>query len=157
MHQRQHPKEKDNCCRPAGPNSQQRRCGLTNHRHLWHWPTRQRQQANYARAAQNFPPILTIMPMEFQLQHIAVKGTPVVSLNTVTRVVHIRLLARQIHNGRTLPTTVATLLAHLRRSLPARLTALSPPQPCSSPAHRFLRDDSDTDAITGVRMSSRPT
>jgi hypothetical protein len=29
--------------------------------------------------------------------------------------------------------------------------ALSPPQPCSSPAHRSLHDDSDEDAITGVR------
>jgi hypothetical protein len=37
---------------------------------------------------------LTIVPMKFQLLHRAVKGTPVVSLNIVTRVVHIRLLAR---------------------------------------------------------------
>jgi hypothetical protein len=59
--------------------------------------------------------------MEFQLHHRAVKGMPVVSLNTVTRTVHIQLLTRQIHNTRTLPTDVATLPARLRRSLPTRL------------------------------------
>jgi hypothetical protein len=69
--------------------------------------------------------------MEFQLQHRAVKGTPVVSLDTVTHVVHIRLLARQIHNARTLPTVAATLPAHLRRSLPAAaLLFSSPTAPC---------------------------
>jgi hypothetical protein len=31
------------------------------------------------------PRILTIIPIEFQLLHRAIKGTPVVSLNTVTR------------------------------------------------------------------------
>jgi hypothetical protein len=70
------------------------------------------------------------MPMEFQLQHGAVKGTLVVSLNTVTRGVHFRLLARQIHNAHTLPTAAATLPARLCRSLPT--TALlfsSPPLP----------------------------
>jgi hypothetical protein len=67
----------------------------------------------------NFPPIFTIVPMEFQLLHRAVKGTPVVSLNTVTRAVHIRLLARRIHNARILPTAVATRPACLRCSLPA--------------------------------------
>jgi hypothetical protein len=41
--------------------------------------------------------------MKFQLLHKAVKGTPVGSLNTVTRAVHIQLLARQIHNARVLP------------------------------------------------------
>jgi hypothetical protein len=69
--------------------------------------------------------------MEFQLQHRAVKGIPVVSLNTVTCVVHIRLLARQIRNARTLPTAAATLPAHLRRSLPAAtLLFSSPTAPC---------------------------
>jgi hypothetical protein len=59
--------------------------------------------------------------MEFQLLHRAVKGTPVVSLNTVTRVIHIQLFARQIHNARILPTTAATRPARLRHSLPALL------------------------------------
>jgi hypothetical protein len=121
----------DNRCPPAGPYSQQRRCGFTNHHRLWHRPTHQRQQANRARAAQNFPPILTILPMEFQLQHGAVKGTPVVSLNTVTCGFHFRLLARQIHNARTLPTAAATLPARLCRSLPAAALLLSSPTaPC---------------------------
>jgi hypothetical protein len=57
--------------------------------------------------------------MKFQLLHSAVKGMPVVSLNTVTRAVHIRLLARQIHNARILPTAAASRPARLRRSLPA--------------------------------------
>jgi hypothetical protein len=69
--------------------------------------------------------------MKFQLLHRAVKGMPVVSLNTVTRVVHIRLLARQIHNARILPTTAATRPARLRRSLPtAALLFSSPTAPC---------------------------
>jgi hypothetical protein len=69
--------------------------------------------------------------MKFQLLHRAVKGTPVVSLNTVTRVVHIRLLARQIHNARILPTATATHPARLRVSLPARaLLFSSPTAPC---------------------------
>jgi hypothetical protein len=59
--------------------------------------------------------------MEFQLQHRAVKGTPVASLNTVTHTVHIRLLTRQIHNARTLLTAASTLPARLCHSLPARL------------------------------------
>jgi hypothetical protein len=81
------------------------------------------------RAAQNFPPIFTIVPMKFELLHRAVKGTLVVSLNTVTRAAHIRLLARQIHNARILPT--ATFPAHLRRSLPAAaLLFSSPTAPC---------------------------
>jgi hypothetical protein len=46
--------------------------------------------------------------MKFQLLHRAVKGPPVVSLNTVTRVVHIRLVSKQIHNARILPTAAAT-------------------------------------------------
>jgi hypothetical protein len=69
--------------------------------------------------------------MKFQLLHRAVKGTPVVSLNTVTRAVHIRLLARQIHNTHVLPTTTATRPARLRCSLPAAaLLFSSPTAPC---------------------------
>jgi hypothetical protein len=69
--------------------------------------------------------------MKFQLLHRAVKGTPVVSLNTVTRVVHIQLLARQIHNASILPTVAATRPALLRRSLPAAaLLFSSPTAPC---------------------------
>jgi hypothetical protein len=69
--------------------------------------------------------------MEFQLQHRVVKGTPVVSLNIVTRAVQIRLLARQIHNARILPTAVTTHPARLRRSLPvAALLFSSPTAPC---------------------------
>jgi hypothetical protein len=77
--------------------------------------------------------------MEFQFQHRAVKGTPVISLNTVTRVVHIRLLSRQIHNVRTLPTAATTLPTRLHWSLPtllrrsvpaAALLFASPTAPC---------------------------
>jgi hypothetical protein len=67
--------------------------------------------------------------MKFQLLHRVVKGTPVVSLNTVTCTVHIRLLARQIHNACILAT--ASRPAHLRRSLPAAsLLFSSPTAPC---------------------------
>jgi hypothetical protein len=65
--------------------------------------------------------------MKFQLLHRAVKGTPVVSLNTVTHTVHIRLLARQIHNARILPTAAANRPAHLRRSLLAAALLFSSP------------------------------
>jgi hypothetical protein len=69
--------------------------------------------------------------MKFQLLHRAVKGTPVVSLNTVTRVVHIRLLASQIHNTRILPAAAASRPARLHRSLPAAaLLFSSPTAPC---------------------------
>jgi hypothetical protein len=69
--------------------------------------------------------------MKFQLLHRAVKGTPVGSLNTVTCVVHIRLLARQIHNARILPTAAASRPARLRRCLPAAaLLFSSPTAPC---------------------------
>jgi hypothetical protein len=70
--------------------------------------------------------------MKFQLLHRAVKGTLVVSLNTVTLVVHIRLLARQIHNARILPTAAAASRpARLRRSLPVvALLFSSPSAPC---------------------------
>jgi hypothetical protein len=68
--------------------------------------------------------------MKFQLLHRAVKGMPIVSLNTVMRAIHIRLLARQIHNARILPTAVASHPARLRRSLPAAaLLFSSPPLP----------------------------
>jgi hypothetical protein len=62
--------------------------------------------------------------MKFQLLHRAVKGTPIVSLNTVTRT---GLLARQIHNARILPTAAATRPARLRRSLPAAAVLFSSP------------------------------
>jgi hypothetical protein len=79
----------------------------------------------------NFPPIFTIVPIKFQLLHRAVKGTPVVSLNTVTHAIHIRLLARLIHNARILPTAAASRLARLRRSLPAAVLLFSSPTaPC---------------------------
>jgi hypothetical protein len=69
--------------------------------------------------------------MKFQLMHRAVKGTPVVSLNTVMHAVHIRLLARQIHNARILPTTAATRPTRLCHSLPAAaLLFSSPTAPC---------------------------
>jgi hypothetical protein len=69
--------------------------------------------------------------MKFQLLHRVVKGTPVVSLNTVTRAIHIRLLARQIHNARILPTAAATRPARLRRYLPATALLFSSPNaPC---------------------------
>jgi hypothetical protein len=65
--------------------------------------------------------------MKFQLLHNTVKGTPVVSLNTVTRAVHIQLLARQIHNARILPIAAASRPARLRRSLPAATLLFSIP------------------------------
>jgi hypothetical protein len=65
--------------------------------------------------------------MKFQLLHRAVKGTPVVSLNTVNHVVHIRLLIRQIHNTRILPTADATRPARLHRSLPTAALLFSSP------------------------------
>jgi hypothetical protein len=69
--------------------------------------------------------------MKFQLLHRAVKGTPVVSLNTVTHVVHIWLLASQIHNTRILPTAAATRPTRLRCSLPVAALLFSiPTAPC---------------------------
>jgi hypothetical protein len=69
--------------------------------------------------------------MKFQLLHKAIKGTLVVSLNTVMCTVHIQLLARQIHNARILPTDAASRPARLRRSLPAAtLLFYSPTIPC---------------------------
>jgi hypothetical protein len=119
--------KKITAARPPDPTPNKGVAGFTNHRCLWHWPTRQRQRANRAWAAQHFPPILTIMPMKFQLFHRTVKGTPVVSLNTVTRAIHIQLLTRQIHNARILPTAAATRPARLRRSLPAAALLFSSP------------------------------
>jgi hypothetical protein len=143
--------KKDNRCPPAGPNSHLRRYGFTNHHRLWHWPTCQHQQANRARAAQNFPCILTIIPMEFQLLHRAVKGTPVVSLNTVTRAVHIRFLARQIHNARILTTAAATRPARLRRSLPVAALLFS------SPTAPYVTTVTRTRLLACGSTSSRPT
>jgi hypothetical protein len=69
--------------------------------------------------------------MKFQLLHRAVKGTPIVSLNAITRAIHIRLLSRQIHNARILPTAAASCPARLRLSLPAAaLLFSSPTAPC---------------------------
>jgi hypothetical protein len=68
-----------------------------------------------------------MVPMKFQLLHRVVKGTSIVSLNTVTRVVHIRLLARQIHSARILPTVAASRPARLRRSLPSAALLFSSP------------------------------
>jgi hypothetical protein len=65
--------------------------------------------------------------MKFQLLHRAVKGTPVVSLNTVMHAVHIRLLARHIHNARIFPTAAASRRTRLRRSLPAAALLFSSP------------------------------
>jgi hypothetical protein len=114
-------------------------------------PTCQRQQANRARAAQNFP-------MEFQLLHIAVKGTLVVSLNTVTRAVHIRLLTRQIHNARILPIAAATHPAHLRRSLPTRLRRSLPAAAMlfSSPIAPCVTMVMRTQLLACGRMSGQP-
>jgi hypothetical protein len=75
--------------------------------------------------------------MKFQLLHRAIKGTPVVLLNTVTGAVHIRLIARQIHNARILPTAAASRPARLRRSLPAAaLLYSSPTSPCMTTVTR---------------------
>jgi hypothetical protein len=88
--------------------------------------------------------------MEFQLLHRVVKGTPVVSLNIVMCVVHIRLLARQIHSARTLP-TATTRPARLRRSLPAAALLFSSPiVPCMTTMTR-------TWLLACGRTSSRPT
>jgi hypothetical protein len=62
-----------------------------------------------------------------QLLHRVVKGTPVVLLNTVTHAIHFRLLTRQIHNSRILPTAAASRPARLRRSLPAAALLFSSP------------------------------
>jgi hypothetical protein len=88
--------------------------------------------------------------MEFQLQHRAVKGMSEVSLNTVTRTVHIRLLSRQIHNTRTLPITAATLPARLRRSLPAAVLLFF------SPTAPSVTTITMTRLLAFVRLPSQP-
>jgi hypothetical protein len=88
--------------------------------------------------------------MKFQLLHRADKVTPVVSLNTVTRTVHIRLLDRQIQNARILPTTAATRPARLRRSLPT--TALL----FSSPTAPYVTTVTRTQLLACGRMSDQP-
>jgi hypothetical protein len=88
--------------------------------------------------------------MKFQLLHRVIKGTSIVSLNTVTHVVHIRLLARQIHNTRILPTAAASRPARLRRSLPtAALLFSSPTAPCMTTVTR-------TRLLVCGRMSGQP-
>jgi hypothetical protein len=88
--------------------------------------------------------------MKFQWLHRAVKGTSVVLLNTVTRVVHIQILARQIHNARILPTAAATRPARFRRSLPAAtLLFSSPTAPCVTTVTR-------TRLLACWRTSSQP-
>jgi hypothetical protein len=88
--------------------------------------------------------------MKFQLLHRAVKGTPVVSLNIVTRVVYIRLLARQIHNARILPTAAASRPACLRRSLPAAALLFS------SPTATYVTTVTRTRLLVCRRTSSQP-
>jgi hypothetical protein len=88
--------------------------------------------------------------MKFQLLHRAVKGTPVVSLNTVTRVVHIRLIARQIHNARILHTAAASCPARLRRSLPAAALLFS------SPTAPFMTTVTRTRLLACGRTSGQP-
>jgi hypothetical protein len=76
------------------------------------------------------------------------QGHTSVSLNTIMHAVRIRLLTRQIHNARILPTAAAP---RLRRSLPA--TALffsSPTTPCVMTVMRML-------LLSCGRTSSRPT
>jgi hypothetical protein len=88
--------------------------------------------------------------MKFQLLHRAIKGTPVVSLNTVTCAVHIRLLARQIHNARILPTAAASRPALLLRSLPAAALLFS------SPTAPYVMTVTRTRLLASGRTSSQP-
>jgi hypothetical protein len=74
-----------------------------------------------------FPTNIYYSTHEIPIAKRAVKGTPVVSLNTVTHTIHIRLLARQIHNACILPTTAATRRARLRHCLPAAAMLFSSP------------------------------
>jgi hypothetical protein len=91
------------------------------------------------------------MLMKFHLLHRAVKGTLVVSLNTITCAVHIRLFARQIHNARILPTAAATRPASLHHSLPvAALLFSSPTAPCVTTVTR-------TRLLACGRTSYQPT
>jgi hypothetical protein len=78
-----------------------------------------------------FPTYIYCSAHEIPIPAQSRQGTLVVSLNTVTCAVHIRLLARQIHNACILLTAVATRSAPLRRSLPAAaLLFYSPTAPC---------------------------
>jgi hypothetical protein len=86
----------------------------------------------------NFPTYIYNSAHEIPIAAQHHKGTPVVSLNTVARVIHIRLLARQIYNVRILPTAAATHPAHLRRSLPAAAPLFSSPTaPCVTAVTRM--------------------
>jgi hypothetical protein len=87
------------------------------------------------------------------------QGHAIVSLNTVTRAIHIQLLARQIHNTRTLPTTVATCPARLRRSLHARLCRSLPAVALlfSSPTAPYVTTVMRTRLLACKRMCSWPT
>jgi hypothetical protein len=88
-----------------------------------------------------------------------VKGTLVVSLNTVTRAVHIRLLARQIHDAHTLTTAAATRPARLRRSLPAHLRRSLPAAALlfSSPTAPCMTTVTRTRLLACGCTSSQPT
>jgi hypothetical protein len=88
--------------------------------------------------------------MKFQLLHRAVKGTPVVSLNTVTRAVHIRLLARQIHNASILPTAAARCPARLCHSLPTAALLFS------SPTAPYVTTVTRTQLLACGRTSGQP-
>jgi hypothetical protein len=78
------------------------------------------------------------------------QGHASISLNTVTRVVHIRLIVRQIHNARILPTATTTRPARLHRSLPvAALLFSSPTAPCVTTVTR-------TRLLASGRTSGQP-
>jgi hypothetical protein len=97
-----------------------------------------------------FPTCIYYSAHEFQLLYRAVKGTPVVSLNTGTHAVHIRLLARQILHTFILPTAAASRPARLRRSLPVlALLFSSPTAPCVTTVTRTL-------LLACGRMSGQP-
>jgi hypothetical protein len=88
--------------------------------------------------------------MKLQLLHRAVMGMPVVSLNIVTHAVHIRILARQIHNARILSTSAASCPARLRRSLPAAALLFS------SPTAPYVMTVMRTRLLACGRMSGQP-
>jgi hypothetical protein len=78
-----------------------------------------------------FPTYIYYSAHEIPIATQSCQGHTIVSLNTITCIVHIRLLARQIHNARILPTAAASRPARLRRSLPAAaLLFSSPTAPC---------------------------
>jgi hypothetical protein len=92
-----------------------------------------------------------LIPTEFQLLHTVVKGTSVVSLNTVTRDVHIQLLARHVHHALILPIAAATHPALLRRCLPTAALLFS------SPTSPYVMTVTRTRLLECRRTSSRPT